>query len=63
MNDLDVAYPYGCSSSITPDKDCHLVSGARHFPPAVMSMTPGHFLRTQMEIEPKEPPSCYIPAF
>ena len=32
MYDLDVAYPHGCSSSITPDKDCHLVPGAWHFP-------------------------------
>ena len=58
MNDLDVAYPHACSSSITPDKDCHLVPEGRAFPPAVMSMTPGHFLRTKKEIEPKEPPSC-----
>ena len=32
MNDLDVAYPHGCPSSITPDKDCHLVPGGGHFP-------------------------------
>ena len=32
MNDLDVAYPHGCSSSTTPDKDCHLVPGLGIFP-------------------------------
>ena len=55
--DLDVAYPHGCSLFITSDKDCHLVPGAGHSP-AVMSMTLRHFLRTQKEIERKEPPSC-----
>ena len=36
-----------------PNKDCHLVPGGGHFPPAVMSKTPGHFLRSQKEIESK----------
>ena len=36
-------------------------AGGRPFPPAVMSMTPGHFLRTQKEIEPKNLPAVKSP--
>ena len=32
MYDLDVVHPYGGSSSISPDKDCHLVPGVGYFP-------------------------------
>ena len=43
------------------DKDCHLVPEGRAFPPAVMSMTPAHFLRTQKEIESKNLPAVKSP--